>query len=83
MTHICRFVANIVSPWTAWVAFSPRTEGEFVCVCVCVLALDEERKSRVLSPRSSGELYVNGYLWNQEDSGLKQRLIVYVLSVTE
>lgn len=47
------------------------------------MALDEERKSRTFSPRSSGELYVNGYLENKEDYVLKRRLIVCVLSVME
>jgi len=37
LKHNGRCVANIgtaVSPWTACVACSPRTEGEIVCVCV-------------------------------------------------
>jgi len=56
-------IGTAVSPWTAWVACSPRTVGEIVCV----LALDEERKSLTFSPRSSDELYVNGYLQNKGD----------------
>ena len=37
----------------------------------------------IQSTRSSGELYVNGYLENKQDYVLKRRLIVCVLSVME
>jgi hypothetical protein len=56
LKHIGRCMRNTdiaVSPWTAWVTFSPRTESEISCMCV---GFRGRLKARPFSPWPSSKL---------------------------